>query len=68
MNGNQIIPIHSILERSELYLFLKAEKAEIDRHKWIESEKAGHDIGFDRAMFEWVRHHKKGFQYRCRDH
>ena len=27
---------------------------EINRHRWIESEKAGHDIGFERASVEWL--------------
>ena len=27
---------------------------EINRHKWIESEKAGRDIGFDRAADDWI--------------
>ena len=27
---------------------------EIDRHRWIESEKAGRDIGFDRASTDWL--------------
>jgi len=27
---------------------------EIDRHRWIESEKAGRDIGFDRASADWL--------------
>jgi hypothetical protein len=27
---------------------------EINRHRWIESEKAGHDIGFDRASSDWL--------------
>lgn len=27
---------------------------EISRHQWIESEKAGRDIGFDRAAEEWL--------------
>ena len=31
-----------------------AERDEIFRHKWIESEKKGHDIGFDKALMEWV--------------
>lgn len=30
-------------------------KAEIEQHKWIESEKAGHDIGWDRALLNWTR-------------
>lgn len=32
----------------------KAVRDEIDRYKWIESEKAGHDIGFERASQEWL--------------
>jgi hypothetical protein len=27
---------------------------EIERYKWIESEKAGHDIGFEKASREWL--------------
>jgi hypothetical protein len=28
---------------------------EINRHLWIESEKAGHDIGFERAAEDWLK-------------
>ena len=34
-------------------------KREIEKHKWIESEKAGHDVGFDHALTNWVMYHKK---------
>ena len=27
---------------------------EINRHLWIESEKAGHDIGFEKAAEDWL--------------
>ena len=27
---------------------------EINRHLWIESEKAGFDVGFDRASKDWI--------------
>lgn len=27
---------------------------EVKRHLWIESEKAGYDIGFDRAADSWI--------------
>jgi hypothetical protein len=30
---------------------------EIFRHKWIESEKAGHDIGLTDAAFDWLDKH-----------
>ena len=27
---------------------------EINRYKWLESEKAGHDIGFEKAARDWI--------------
>ena len=35
-----------------------AQKEEILRHKWLESEKAGRDIGYDAALIDWVMKHK----------
>lgn len=32
-----------------------AVRQEIDRYKWVESEKLGFDIGFDRAADEWLK-------------
>ncbi len=35
-------------------------KQEILDHKWYESERAGYDIGWDRASVDWlVRHGRK---------
>ncbi len=34
---------------------------EIDRHRWIESEKAGHDIGFERASSDWLERFSKAW-------
>ena len=33
---------------------LEEQRAEIERHKWIESEKAGHDLGRD-AVLDWIK-------------
>tara|TARA_B100001248_G_scaffold262503_1_gene258937 strand:+ start:32598 stop:32831 length:234 start_codon:yes stop_codon:yes gene_type:complete len=46
------------VERSSLYQEFLAEREEILRHKWIESEKAGHDIGFERALLDWIRNYR----------
>jgi hypothetical protein len=36
-------------------------KREIQLHKWYESEKAGHDIGWERATVDWmIRYGGKG--------
>ncbi|GAB4253332.1 MAG: hypothetical protein OHK005_20600 [Candidatus Methylacidiphilales bacterium] len=47
-----------LLKNSVLYKEFLAEREEILRHKWIESEKAGHDIGFERALLDWVVRHR----------
>lgn len=36
-------------------------KAEILKHKWIESEKAGKDIGFENALVDWIIKHRIGW-------
>ena len=41
------------VKRSLLYKEYSAELEEILLHKWIESEKAGYDIGFERALVDW---------------
>ncbi|MCB1126408.1 MAG: hypothetical protein KDM81_07930 [Verrucomicrobiae bacterium] len=46
---------------STVYREFQVELEEINRHKWIESEKAGHDIGFERALMDWVMHHRAGW-------
>lgn len=45
------------LRQSSLYRELSAERDEILRLKWLESEKRGFDIGFDLAVTSWVRQH-----------
>lgn len=52
----------SFLQRSSLYREFLAEREEILRHKWIESEKAGKDIGFERALLDWIRKHRDGWR------
>ena len=37
-----------------LYKEFMAEREEILKHKWIESEKAGADIGFEKALLDWI--------------
>ena len=51
-------PENDMVKRSSLYREFEAEREEILRHKWIESEKAGHDIGFERALTDWIMKHR----------
>ncbi len=45
------------LERTQLFRRWQAMKKEILLHKWYESEKAGYDVGWDRAATNWMIHH-----------
>jgi hypothetical protein len=47
-----------LLKRSSLYREFLAEREEILRHKWLESEKAGRDIGFEQALTDWIIKHR----------
>ena len=47
-----------LYEKSLYYRHVVDETNEIDRHKWIESEKLGKDIGKDRAQWSWISTHK----------
>ena len=47
-----------LVKESLLYKEFLAEREEILRHKWIESEKAGHDIGFEKALLDWIVKHR----------
>ena len=42
------------VKNSVLYKEFLAEREEILKHKWIESEKAGTDIGFEKALLDWI--------------
>ena len=46
------------LKNSSLYTEYQAELEEIKRHKWIESEKAGRDVGFEFALTDWILKHR----------
>ena len=35
------------------------ERIEVLKHKWLESEKAGHDVGMESAKKSWKKNHAK---------
>ncbi|MCB1065280.1 MAG: hypothetical protein KDN20_20480 [Verrucomicrobiae bacterium] len=47
-----------LVEKSSLYQEFLAEREEILKHKWIKSEEAGSDIGFEAALVDWMLHHR----------
>jgi hypothetical protein len=52
----------ALVRESLLYKEFLAEREEILRHKWIESEKAGHDIGFEKALLDWIVKHRSSWR------
>jgi hypothetical protein len=48
-------------ERNYYEEFL-AEREEIRRYKWVVSEEEGRDIGFERALTEWVAKHRQAWR------
>ncbi len=53
---------HSFVKESLLYKEFLAEREEILRHKWIESEKAGYDVGFEKALLDWIVKHRSAWR------
>jgi hypothetical protein len=51
--------VSGLLESSALYKKFMEEREEILKHKWIESEKVGQDIGFEKALLSWVCYHRE---------
>ncbi|MEM9018880.1 MAG: DUF4032 domain-containing protein [Verrucomicrobiota bacterium] len=39
---------------SSLYTEFLAEREEVLRHKWLLSERAGADVGFETALLDWT--------------
>jgi hypothetical protein len=47
-----------LMKNSSLYQHFQAQREEVMKHQWIESEKAGQDIGFERALTAWLIRHR----------
>jgi hypothetical protein len=53
-----------LVKNSTLYKEFLAEREEILCHKWIESEKVGCDIGFERALIDWILRYRSAWRQR----
>ena len=58
MSDTAVTDQSNLFHKSALYQEFLAEREEILRHKWIESEKLGHDIGFEKALLDWIVKHR----------
>jgi hypothetical protein len=50
------------VKNSVFYKEFVAEREEILKHKWIESEKVGKDIGFEKALLDWIVKHRSNWR------
>lgn len=57
----------AMVMNSALYREFLAEREEILRHKWLESEKAGYDVGFERALLDWIVKHRSNWRKHRRE-
>lgn len=64
---NDMTSGNDLVKNSSLYREFQAEREEILKHKWIESEKAGYDIGFEHALTDWIIKHRSKWR-RSRQH
>jgi hypothetical protein len=54
-------------KKDPLVEMFRSQQEEITKYKWIESEKAGKDIGWERAAREWMSKHFpewKGYRWK----
>lgn len=56
------------LANTTLYREFQAERDEILRHKWYESERAGRDVGFEFALTDWNLKHRAGWRRSRQNH
>lgn len=52
------MPLRRIQRVYQEFLLMREE---IMKHKWIESEKAGHDVGFEFAIKDWMKNHRENW-------
>ena len=49
---------NAVFRNSALYREFLLEREEILRHKWYLSEQAGTDVGFEKALLDWIVKHR----------
>lgn len=51
--------MENIVERTRLYQQFLEVRDHINKNKWYLSEKAGYDVGFEKALVDWTIRHRK---------
>ncbi len=61
MKDTENLVAKDLIKHLLLFQELRAQHEEILRHKWLQSEKAGYDIGYTAAMIDWNLKHRSGW-------
>ncbi len=51
----------SAVKSSDLYKRFTEEREHILKNKWFMSEREGKDVGFERALLDWVFNHRNNW-------
>ena len=51
------------IENSLIYKKYKEERKHIERNKWYMSERKGADVGFEKALLDWIINKKTYLSY-----
>jgi hypothetical protein len=53
-----------LVRESLLFRRHSSRLRDVHAHKWFESEKAGHDVGFSHALIDWIFKHASNWEKR----
>ena len=66
MDGNgsskPVTDPNALFRNSALYREFLLEREEILKHKWHLSEEAGHDVGFEKCLLDWIVKHRSAWR------
>lgn len=57
-----LTPKQDFYTNSLIYREFLEEREEVLKHKWLESEKKGYDIGYSAALIDWILKYRNGWR------
>jgi hypothetical protein len=57
-----VISAEFLFYNSLIYREFLEEREEVLKHKWLESEKKGYDIGYSAALIDWILRHRTNWR------
>ena len=62
LETEDILSDNDFMHNSSVYKEFLAERNEILKHKWLESERIGNDVGFENALLDWIQKHRANWR------